>query len=73
MPNNIDIVVTGKSTEAQAAFQGVSDKLKDMKPNLEALGGVLTQLGGGFLGLAGNAVSSAKDQHCKAILYLITL
>ena len=66
------VQIKGDSSNAQSALQGLNKKLLDMKPNLDGVSSLLSDLGNGFLGVAGNALSSAKDQHSIAIIHLIT-
>ena len=59
MPNNIDITVTGSSSGAQESFKGINEKLKDMKLNLGGVDGLLSNLSGGILGMAGSLLESS--------------
>ena len=59
MPNNIEIVVKGSSTEAQEAFKGVNKALEDMQLNLGDVDGLLSNLSRGILGIGGNLLKSS--------------
>ena len=71
MPNNVDIVVKGVTSEAQESFKGVNKKLKDMQLYLGDVDSLLSKLSGGILGMAGNLLKSSKNQQSKALIYYL--